>query len=250
MFDFSGKTALVTGGTGGIGRAICQLFLSGGAKVYALDVKAPSASDPLPDGVKLITADAADLKDMTQAVQTILDQSGRIDIAVLNAGIIGDVASVQDYPIEAFDRVQRVNVRGVWIGLKAIVPTMMEQKSGSVVITSSLSGLMGAAGGSAYTASKHAVLGIMRSVAVETAPSGIRVNAIAPGFVDTQMVQQIAEAAVPDDPEAYKGGTAAITPMGRLAEPREIASVIGFLASDAASFCTGMVLSADGGLTT
>lgn len=248
MFDFKGKTALITGGAGGIGRSTCEQFKNLGATVFALDLNEPGS--PLPDGVQFISADAADLPSMEAAINDIVSQTGQIDFAMLNAGIVGDVAPIHEYSLEVFDKVQRVNVRGVWVGLKAILPAMLPRKQGSIILTSSLSGLMGVAGVSAYTTSKHAVLGILRSVSKETAAAGVRINAIAPGYVDTQMVQTLAERVAPEDPEGYKGGAVELTPMNRMAHPDEIASIVAFLASDASSYCTGGVYSVDGGFAT
>jgi NAD(P)-dependent dehydrogenase (short-subunit alcohol dehydrogenase family) len=170
-----------------------------------------------------------------------------------NAGIEGSVSPIPDYPIEVFDRVMAVNVRGVWLGIKYVVPVMQARGKGSIVITSSTAGIGGSADMSAYVTSKHAVIGLMRTAALECAPLGIRVNSVNPAPIETRMMRSIEEMRVAglDDPavtvEQAKQAFAARIPLQRYGNPEEVAQLMLFLASDESSFCTGGVYMADGG---
>jgi NAD(P)-dependent dehydrogenase (short-subunit alcohol dehydrogenase family) len=171
---------------------------------------------------------------------------GRIDAALLNAGIEGQTRPIADYPAEVFDKVMAVNVRGVWLGLKYVM-TAMEKTGGSIVITSSTSGIRATPNMSAYTASKHAVIGLMRSAAVEGAARQIRVNTVNPSPIDTPMIASIETmrgVGGRNDQPLARG-----TPLGRYGKPEEVARLMLFLASDDSSFCTGGVYMVDGGVS-
>lgn len=248
------QVALVTGAAGGIGSAIVERLLSGDMRVVAVDRDAESLAALKSRTIRgrhlcTVQADVADLSEMRAAAAAGLAAFGTVDFAVLNAGIEGAVAPIDEYPSDIFSQVMKVNVRGVWCGLQACIPEL-EKGRGSAVIVSSISGVMGFAGVSAYTASKHAVIGMMRSAALELAPVGVRVNVVAPGFVSTRMTRDLERNLSPGHPEAAHDAAVNRTPLHRYAEPAEIAKVVSFLLSDEASFCTGGVYTADGGFST
>jgi NAD(P)-dependent dehydrogenase (short-subunit alcohol dehydrogenase family) len=243
--------ALVTGAAGGIGAAIVDRFIERGLRVLAVDRDAPGLAalqrrSPQHAAVVAACIDVADPHAMNSAVAVF----GELDFAVLNAGIEGRVAPVDVYPSADFEEVMRVNVRGVWCGMQSVIPTLERRGAGGIVIISSISGMMGFPGVAAYTAAKHAVIGIMRSAALELASQRIRVNVVAPGFVSTRMTQDLERQLNPADPPAAHEAARQRTPLQRYAEPTEIAAVVNFLASDTASFCTGGVYAADGGFST
>jgi NAD(P)-dependent dehydrogenase (short-subunit alcohol dehydrogenase family) len=185
---------------------------------------------------------------MKEIVATAVKAFGGLDIAVLNAGVFGDMATVTDYSEEMFDRVISINLKAVWHGVRAAIPEMRKRGKGSIVITSSTQGLSGYYLSSPYTASKHGVVGIMRNAAVELAKENIRVNTVHPGLTDTQMMGRLRNEANPDSPSAVMDAFAQAAPIGRYAHPREIAQMMLFLGSDEASYCTGGCYVVDGGL--
>jgi NAD(P)-dependent dehydrogenase (short-subunit alcohol dehydrogenase family) len=178
-------------------------------------------------------------------VQVAVQRYGGIDVFLNNAGILGEVKPIGEYSLEAFDRLMAVNVRGAWLGMKYVVPEM-RKRGGSIVITSSTAGVMGAPGISAYVMSKHAMIGLMRTAALECAPYNIRVNTVNPGPTDTRMVRALEEGRGGAPEDARRALTGAI-PLGRYATPQDIAQMMLFLASDESSHCTGSVYMVDGG---
>jgi 3alpha(or 20beta)-hydroxysteroid dehydrogenase len=251
--DFTGKVALVTGAGGGIGRAICLEFARAGAKVACVDIDrdqgATTASLVKKEGTDaiFIPADVTRAADVEAYVRETVTRFGRIDAFANNAGFEGAVKPIPEYPEEAFDKVLAINVKGVFLGLKYVLPVMIKQKSGAVVNTASVAGWIGSPGLVAYIASKHAVMGITKTAALEVATQGIRVNAVCPGPINTRMMRSIEAGAAPQDPAAALKQFEATIPDGRYGEPEEVARLVVFLASDIASHITAQSVVIDGG---
>ena len=251
MARLNGKVAVVTGGAQGIGLATGKLFAEEGARVLLVDVQ----EDLLKKSAEAIGSDrvsfaAADVSDPTQSegyVRTAVDRFGGIDIYIANAGMLGPVAPITEFPIDIFDRVMAVNIRGVWLGLKYAIPEIAKRSGGSIVITSSIAGVKGFAMLSAYSTSKHALVGLMRTAAIEGAPMGIRVNAIHPGPIETPMIDELADGVAPDDRQQGRQALEDATLLKRTASPQEVANIMLFLASDESSNCTGGSYMVDGG---
>lgn len=255
MVDLTGRVAVVTGAAGDIGRAAGVELARHGARVVLVDLSeaglAASQRAVESDGgdARVVIADVASSDGVRGYVAAALDSFGSIDILFSNAGVQGPVCDLAEYPEEAFDRVIAVNLRGVFLGLRHVLPVMIEQRSGSIVNMSSIAGERGLPGTGPYNASKHGVLGLTRTAAAEAGGSGVRVNAICPGPVDTQMIRDLVPLFVPDDPERGLREMSANAPIGRLGRPEEIAALVRFLASDDASFVNGVAWAIDGGAT-
>ena len=257
MPRLDGKVALITGATGGIGRAASRLFADEGARVALVDLD-ESALQGLVEsiGADRASYSVADVTDPVQSqayVNAAAERWGGVDVYLANAGIEGQLSPITDYPIDVFDRVMAVNVRGVWLGIKYVMPVMRERGGGSIVVTSSTAGIGAGPDMSAYTTSKHAVIGLMRTAAMEGASQGIRVNTVNPAPIETRMMRSIEEqrVAAADDAnvtveQTYRAASARI-PLGRYGNPEEVARLMLFLASDDSSFCTGGVYMVDGG---
>ena len=194
-------------------------------------------------------ADVADDSAAKKYVQLAKKFMGGIDVALLNAGVEGEVHPIQTCPVEVFDRVLSINLRAVWLGLKYVMPEMASRGGGSIVLTSSTAGVRGRAGLAPYVASKHGVIGLMRTAAQEGARDGIRVNTVNPSPVETRMMRSLEKGFAPGNPEEFRRKMAGRLALGRYAEPEEIARLMLFLASDEASYVTGSVNMVDGGLT-
>ncbi|TMJ27279.1 MAG: glucose 1-dehydrogenase [Alphaproteobacteria bacterium] len=253
--DFSGKVALVTGGGNGIGRAACVGFARHGAKVVAVD-RDGAAAEATAGIVRqnggealAVTADVTKSAEVKAYVKAALDKYGRIDCFFNNAGIEGKVAPVAEYDEAMFDAVIGVNVKGVFLGLRHVLPEMIRQGGGTVVNTASVAGLVGTPGMPAYVASKHAVIGLTKTAAGEVARQGIRINAVCPGPVDTRMIHALEQQLSPDDPAAVGKRYQAALPTGRYSTVEEIANMVLFLCSDLASNTTGGQFVVDGGRT-
>jgi len=252
MSKLNNKVALITGAASGIGEAIARLFVAEGAKVMLVDVDASRLSALQSEfdesAVATLQADVTDQAEVEQAVKACLETFSGLDIAVLNAGIPGANAPLEEYPVDVFNEVLDVNLKGAWLGMRSVIPAMKSQKSGSIILTSSIQGLAALAGTTAYTTSKHAVVGMMKGAALELAEHGIRVNAIHPGYVETPMMDAIHKAVVPDAPDDFQTAIASTVPMKRYATSEEIARLALFLGSDDSSYSTGSSFLADGGI--
>jgi NAD(P)-dependent dehydrogenase (short-subunit alcohol dehydrogenase family) len=248
-----GKVAVITGGAGGIGMASARLFVAEGAKVVLVDVDEPALRAAVTelgsDAASHVVADVSDEAQVRRYFDAAVKRHGRIDALLSNAGTAGMVSPIADYPMDVFDRVIAVNVRGVYMSLKHALPLMMKQGSGSIVVTSSIAGLKGFAGLSAYVTSKHAVVGMMRSAVLESAASGVRINTIHPAPIDTPMMRVVEEGAAPGAAAAAKQQFESWIPAGRYGSPDEVARTALFLASDDSRFCTGGRYSVDGGMS-
>ncbi|MCT7665259.1 SDR family NAD(P)-dependent oxidoreductase [Shinella kummerowiae] len=245
------KTCIITGGAGSIGLATARLFLAEGANVVLVDLDRDtldSAAAGLPeDRVALAAADVTDAASTRAYVDLAVSRFGGIDVLFSNAGIFGIVAPIADYPVDLFDRVQAVHVRGAFLAAQQAVPHM--RRGGSIVITSSVAATRGDAGVYAYITAKHAQTGLMRCLAKELALRGIRVNTVNPGPVDNGFqlaVEQGLGAAIGADGTEFFNG---LIPMGRHANPEEVARSVLYLASDQSSFVTGTMLMVDGGMS-
>jgi len=251
MKRLENKTAVITGGAGGIGKATAERFLREGASVLLVDLKEEDLKAAVKElGEKNIYYSTADVSN----AETVKKYAGdaekylkKVDIFFNNAGIEGVVKPITDYPVEEYDKVMAVNVRGAWLGMKYIIPLM--QGGGSIIITSSVAGLRGTANVSAYVASKHALGGLTKSVALELAGKNIRVNSINPSPVDNRMMRSLEKGFNPESGEEARSQFEQMIPLGRYAENNDIAKLATFLASDESSFITGAIYSIDGGMT-
>jgi 3-oxoacyl-[acyl-carrier protein] reductase len=244
----SGKVALVTGSARGIGRAIAELFCAEGATVVVNDVGSDAGARETLAGLEAAGGkgsvemfDVSDAAQVDAGVKSILALHGRIDVLVNNAGITRDNLLLR-MSEEEFDAVIRVNLKGTYLLTKTVTRHMMKQRSGKVVNISSVVGMMGNAGQSNYAAAKAGIIGFTKAAARELASRNITVNAIAPGFIQTAMTEAL--------PEAVQKAFLAQIPLGRFAEPREVAELALFLASDASSYITGQVVGINGGMYT
>lgn len=248
MGQFDGKTAVVTGAAGEIGTAMVRRLARDGAQVLAVDLDEErlerlAAGDG--GSVHTTPGDVTDSSSVAAYASKAAELGGgRIDLFCNNAGVEGAIGPTESFPEESFDQVMAVNVRGVFLGLKHVLPYM--QSGGAIVNTASVAGLIGAGGLVAYIASKHAVLGITKTVALEVAPRGIRVNAICPGPIEGRMMTSIEEGF--DIPDAHEVMIAGV-PLGRFGKVEEVAAMTAFLLSAEASFSTGGHYVLDGGQT-
>jgi NAD(P)-dependent dehydrogenase (short-subunit alcohol dehydrogenase family) len=250
---FTGKVVVITGAAGGIGQAAAVRFASEGAHVVAVDVD-PSQLDATMDLVKEagsdglpVRADVTKSEDVERYVADAVAHFGGVDYLFNNAGIEGVVSPLIDYPEEMFRKVLDVNVVGVFLGMQFAGPAMRERGGGVIVNTASVAGLGGTPNLIAYGASKHAVIGMTKSAAIELAPDGTRVNAICPSPIETRMMRSIERGMNPDDPESVHEAAATGIPLGRYGEPEEVAALVAFLCSDDAAFISGGIYPIDGG---
>ncbi|MDC1171877.1 glucose 1-dehydrogenase [Alphaproteobacteria bacterium] len=251
MSKLDGKVAVITGAAGGIGQAAARLFASEGAKVMLVDVN----EEPLIqlansigiENTSYAVADVSKASEVERYLKKTLDEFGKVDVTLLNAGIEGRIADLVDQTDEDFDRVISINTRGVWLGLKYSMRAMAENGGGSIVITSSTAGIRAVPGLSPYIASKHAVIGLMRAGAMEGARNNIRVNTVNPSPIETQMIYRLEDTINPG--RGNKQLMADATPLRRYGQPEEVARLMLFLGSEDGSFCTGGVYMCDGGVS-
>ena len=249
-YDFIGQVALVTGASSGMGLATASTFAQAGAAVVLADINEDTLGSAVEDltaaghRVLGIPCDVSNEASVAAMVKAAVDTFGRLDMAFNNAGIQVPPSDAADEPAEIFDRVNAVNLRGVWACMKHELAHMRIQGSGAIVNCSSLGGLVGLPGRAAYHASKHGVLGLTTSAALQYAPRGIRINAVCPGAIDTPMVADMAAKG-----ELNRAEAAAGTPIARLGLAEEIAASVLWLCSPGASYVVGVALPVDGGYT-
>lgn len=253
MGRLNSKVAIITGGAMGIGKETARLFLKEGAKVVLVDLSEESLSKAKQElnslgEVITVQANVSEEEDVKNFVNTTVEKFGRIDVLFNNAGVSGSSVSTIEQTVEEFDKVINVNLKGVFLGLKHVLPVMIKQASGSIINNSSVGGLMGSPGTSLYSASKHGVVGLTKTAALEVADKSVRVNSIHPTAVSTQMMRNIEANINPDDPESAKEYFGESIPLKRYGEPDDIAKLVLFLASDDSEFITGAQYRIDGGV--
>lgn len=250
---FQGRSAVVTGGASGIGRAIATRLVAEGARVAVWDVRAQAVEEATaaivesagsPDAAVGLVVDISDAASVERAAARTTEALGSVTLLFNNAGVLDDYAPILETSEQLWDRVLGVNLKGMFLVTRALLPGMLEAGGGAVVNTASISAFIAGGGGPAYTASKHGVVGFTKQMASDYAAQGIRVNAIAPGAVETGMTRDILDNEELDVVQALRS-----TPAGRHAQPEEMASMALFLASDEADFVHGAVYLVDGGWT-
>ena len=251
MDRLEGKVAIITGGAGGIGKADANVFISEGAEVIIMDLDEDSLIKTCEEiGSNRISYFAGDVTkpdDNNSVVELAKERYGGLDIFLANAGVAGDITTIEEYDEDQFDHVMAVNAKGPFLGLQSAIPAMKLRGGGSFIITSSTAGVMGTPSIAPYGMSKHAVIGLMKSAAKECASMNIRVNTVNPAPVETDMMRLLEEGMTSEDKKDVKGDIESSIPLGRYAQPEEIAKLMLFLASEDSSFITGSVYMADGG---
>lgn len=248
----SGKVAIITGASGGLGLATARLMHDEGAKIVLVDLEGAALEAALASFREsgraiAVAADVTREDDVRRYVARAVAAFGTIDILFNNAGIEGKVRPIVDMDLADFETVQSVNVTGVFLGLKHVLPVLYGKRQGSVINCSSVAGLEGSANLSPYVTSKHAVVGLTKVAALEAAPHGVRVNSIHPSAVNTRMMRSLEDSFVPEDSERARASIARAIPLGRYGEPIDIARLVLFLASDDSDFITGAQYRIDGG---
>lgn len=252
MARLAEKVIIITGATGGIGAASARRFAAEGARLVLVDL-AQDALDALVEDIGGDTIGVA--ADVTNAEQTAIyfdaavKRFGQLDGAFLNAGIEGGIAPIEDYDIDMYERVMAVNVRGVFLGMQQAIRLMKPRGQGSIVLTSSLAGLRGSRKIAPYTASKHAVVGLMKSASLECASRGVRINTINPAPIATRMIEALEEGYAPGSRDTIKEKMERAVPMRRYGQPEEVANLALFLLSDESSYITGNTYPVDGGMS-
>ncbi len=250
MGRLDGKTAIITGGEGSIGMATARVLTAEGARVFLAGISEPdlkAGAAGLGGAAAWAVTDVTDSAQVKAAVEAAVARFGRLDVVIANAGISGAIAPIADYPEDAFDRTLAVHVRGAFLLCKHAAPHLAA--GASVIITSSVVGLTAAPHIAGYSTAKHAQVGLMRTLARELAPRGIRVNTIHPGPVDNEFQHRIEVVATGAGRDAATAAFDQMIPLARHAAPEEIARAMLFLASDDSSFMTGTTLAVDGGMS-
>jgi NAD(P)-dependent dehydrogenase (short-subunit alcohol dehydrogenase family) len=252
---FDGKVAVITGAAGGIGRATAVRFAREGARVVLVDLadapldNAVAAVEEVGGTALAVAADVTRSTDVERYAAEAVARFGGIDCFFNNAGVHGSSATLLDESEEVFDRIIAVNLKGVWLGLKHVGARMRARGGGAIVNTASTAGLRGGRAAFAYNASKHAVVGMTRSAALQLGPHGIRVNGVCPGWIETAMTRAISARTNPADPDTHHREVGSGTPLGRTGQPEEVAALVAFLCSPDASYMSGGLYTVDGALT-
>ena len=252
MKRLENKVAIITGGVGLIGFSTAMEIAQEGARVVLVDLNEVSLREKVAEArsagyvMGYVVADVTQSDQVKRYVHKTIEMYGKIDLFFNNAGIDGEVNLTENYSEATFDKVMAVNVKGVFLGMKYVIPKI--QNGGSIVITSSIAGLIGEPGMVGYHASKHAVIGIMRTTAKEVAKRGIRVNSVHPGFVDSPMMRRIEQGINPEDSDIAQSKLQRRVPLGRYAQAKDVSSMVAFLFSDDAAYSTGSTFVTDGGV--
>ncbi|MFC4712848.1 SDR family NAD(P)-dependent oxidoreductase [Planococcus dechangensis] len=248
-----GKVAIITGAAGTLGTAIAEQLLAEGAKVALIDLNQQALDELVErfnnaEEVLGLVANVSVEEDVKRYVGRVIEHWGSIDIFMNNAGIIGKTAPLTEQTITDFEAIMNLNVRGVFLGLKYVLPIMSAQKKGSIINTSSVSGLMGSSGNSLYSASKHAVVGLTKTAALEVARDSVRVNSIHPAPLISSMMETIEQSINKEEPTQVRQKITSRIPLGRYGQTEEVAKLVLFLASDDSQFITGSQYRIDGGM--
>ena len=249
-----GSIAVVTGAAGVIGSATTKLLAERGARIVAIDrrredVEAAIKELPASAEALAVAADVSDEDEVAEYVRAAVDRFGTIDVFYNNAGVEGEIKPITQYPLETFRRVLDVNVVGVFLGMKHVLPVMLKQNKGSIINTASIAGLVGSPHIAVYSASKHAVIGLTKSVAWECTGTGVRVNCVCPGLIDSRMLSAILDGRKQGNAPTPHEKIVERIPARRLGQAHEVASIVAFLASDEASYVSGSAYTVDGGRT-
>lgn len=254
MQRLANKVALVTGATGGIGEASVRRFLEEGARVMAVGrsaekLDALATAIDAPGELACFTADATDETATAASLAATLERFGGLHVLFANAGTEGAAKPLEQMSVAEFREPFETNVLGVWLSIKHAAAHLRAQGAGSIIVTASTAGLIGFPGLANYVSSKHAVIGLMRTAALELAEFSVRVNAIAPGPIDNRMIHSLEAQLAPEDPAAMEAGLKELIPNKRYGSNEEVAALAAFLASDESAYCCGSVFTLDGGYT-
>jgi len=249
-----GRVAVVTGAAGVIGSATIRLLAERGARIVAVDrreadLKTAIGQLPASAQALAVEADVTREDEVAEYVRAAVDKFGTVDVFYNNAGIEGDIKPITEYSLESFRRVLDVNVVGVFLGMKHVLPVMLKQNKGSIINTASIAGLLGSPQIAVYSASKHAVIGLTKTASWECTGTGVRVNCVCPGLIDSRMLSTIIQGRSPGNAPPPQDKLVERIPARRLGQASEVASIVAFLASDEASYVSGSHYTVDGGRT-